>query len=89
MRVYDEYIESVMNSYEVTTDESGRLSIKYVQQSDNYNGTDINAIMECAEKNMYSFSILKAIYNFIFKRNKVKQQMPCTMMFDLMNYKHA
>lgn len=77
---YRQAIERYQSSYKVTTDEFGRMSIKYEPQQQSVENNYLD-IMECAYQNMRSYSVIKAIYNAIFKKHPIEQEVPITLNF--------
>ena len=40
--------------------------------------------MDCAFKKMYSYSLIETIYNALFKKTKVADEVPCAAFSDWM-----
>jgi len=82
---YKEEIERIQSSIKVTTNEAGLISVDYQPQPIKEDNQSMSALIDCAYKQMYSFSLIETIYNAIFKKTKAANPTPCTCFADWMN----
>jgi len=82
---YKEEIERIKNSIKWTTNEAGQISVDYQPQTIKEDHQSLSAMMDCAYKQMHSFSLIKTIYNAIFNKTEVTNPTPCTCFAEWMN----
>ena len=82
---YKEEIERIQNSIKVTTNEAGLISVDYQPQTIKEDHQSLSAMLDCAYKQLYSFSLIKTIYNAIFNKTKVTNPTSCTCFADWMS----
>lgn len=80
-----EEIQRIKDSVRVTTNDAGQISVDYQPPAIKEDHPSMSAILDCAYQQMYSFSLIKTIYNALFRKTKIAHPTPCAAFADWMN----
>lgn len=80
-----EEIQRIKDSVRVTRNDAGQISIDYQAPVIREDTPSWSAVMDCAYRQMHSFSLFKAIYYALIKKKKYVSPTPCLAFADWMN----
>ncbi|AET68442.1 hypothetical protein Desor_2913 [Desulfosporosinus orientis DSM 765] len=80
-----EEIQRIKDSVRVTKNDASQISIDYQAPVIQEDTPSWSAIMDCAYRQMHSFSMFKAIYYTFFKKKEIVNPTPCRAFADWMN----